>query len=240
MAVHENHEHIVSSFDDELTGLSRMIADMGDIAKHMVSDSAVALLSQNPDLARTTIKSDKQLDELERTIEDNAILLIAKRQPMAQDLRQIVVAFRVSSDLERIGDLAKNIAKRGLAIEDERLGKKLVKRITHMAALCITQLERVLNSYASHDTAMALRVWEEDEEIDALYNSLFRELLTYMMEDPRTIGHSTHLLFCAKNLERIGDHATNIAETVYYLVTGEQLGDDRPKRTETVCITDPA
>ncbi len=232
------NEHIVSSFDEELKQLTQMIAEMGGIAEHMVADSVKALLSSHPVLAQTVIDIDRELDDLERAIEDNAILMIAKRQPMAQDLRAIVAAFRVSSDLERIGDLAKNIAKRTLAIEGEAFSKRLFQGLKHMSSLTMGQLGQVLDSYTGHDVDLALQVWEADEEIDHLYNSMFRELLTYMMEDPRYIGHSTHLLFCAKNLERIGDHATNIAETVHYLVTGEQLGDERPKQTEAISVTD--
>jgi phosphate transport system protein len=149
---------------------------------------------------------------------------------MARDLREIMASIRIAGDLERVGDLAKNTAKRVIAIEGNFGAARLVAGVEHIAELSLTQLKNVLDAFAARDLAAALAVWERDEEIDAVYTSLFRELLTYMMEDPRNITFCTHLLFCAKNLERIGDHATNIAETLHYLITGAVLADERPKK----------
>lgn len=222
-------DHTVTAYDDELQTLARYIAEMGGISESMIGESLQSLLQADTERARKVIAEDKELDDLQRQVEEDAILTIAKRQPMASDLREIIAALRVSNDLERCGDLAKNIAKRAIAIESLVLPSKLVHGIEHMAQLTQAQLTNVLNAYVNSDVDQAERVWKNDDEIDAIYTSLFRELLTYMMEDPRNISYCTHLLFCAKNVERIGDHATNIAETVIYKVTGVQLEDERPK-----------
>mgnify|MGYP003655191819 CR=1 FL=1 len=222
-------DHTVTAFDEELQTLARYIAEMGGIAEAMIGDALQALLHADIELARKVIADDKDLDRLQRQVEDDAIRTIAKRQPMASDLREIIASLRISNDLERCGDLAKNIAKRAIAIESLVQPSKLVHGIEHMAELAQAQLTKVLDAYVAKDVDTAELVWKNDDEIDAMYTSLFRELLTYMMEDPRNITHCTHLLFCAKNVERIGDHATNIAETVIYQVTGVQLEDDRPK-----------
>ena len=168
---------------------------------------------------------------------NTAIHMIAKRQPLASDLREIVGALRISIDLERIGDFAKNISKRVVALSDDSYPNDLMRRVEQMANLALVQLKSVLDSYAQRDVAKAIAVWKGDEEIDAMYTSLFRELLTYMMEEPRNITFSTHLLFCAKNIERIGDHATNIAETIYFMVEGVALKEERPKSDKTSFVT---
>jgi phosphate transport system protein len=222
-------EHIVSAFDQELKQLSATIAEMGGLAEGLVEDSISALTRMDVDLAHKVVLSDARLDRLQREVEDRAILMIARRQPMAVDLREIMATIRIAGDLERVGDLAKNIAKRVQAMNNTYLVKKLVIGVEHLAEIALVQLKAVLDSYASRNDSEALAVRHRDDEIDALYTSLFRELLTYMMEDPRNISFCTHLLFCAKNIERIGDHATNIAETVHYIVTGEQLIEERPK-----------
>src|SRR6476646_11437561 len=159
--------------------------------------------------------------------------MIARRQPLADDLRRVLAALRIAGDLARIGDLAKNIAKRALAIATESHPKPLMTGLRHIGELALAQLKDVLDAYSARDANRALAVWRNDEKIDAMYNSLFRELLTYMMEDPRNIGISTHLLFGAKNIERVGDHTTNIAETVHFLVRGFNITDDRPKDDQT-------
>ena len=223
-------EHIVASFDDELNELSQKIAEMGGLAEQLVGDSVTALARRDTDVAQRIISEDQKIDRLQRYIEDHAILMIARRQPMAKDLREIMAAIHVANDLERVGDLAKNTAKRVIAIESNFASQRLVAGVEHIAELSLAQLKNVLDAYAARDLAAARIVWERDDEIDAMYTSLFRELLTYMMEDPRNITFCTHLLFCAKNLERIGDHATNIAETVHYLVTGSPLVEERPKK----------
>jgi phosphate transport system protein len=183
------------------------------------------------------IAADARLDVLQREIEEHAILMIARRQPLAVDLRETISAIRVSGDVERIGDLAKNIGKRALAISGQFQPQKIVTGVQHMADLVQSQLKDVLDAYAGQDPKVALDVWQRDGQIDSLYTSLFRELLTYMMEDPRNISFCTHLLFVAKNIERIGDHTTNIAETIHYLVTGENLTLDRPKNDRSSFAT---
>ena len=223
-------EHIVTSFDDELNGLSQRIAEMGGLAEQNVADSIAALVTRDIEKAQRVIASDERIDKLQREIEENAVLMIARRQPMARDLREIMAAIHIATDLERVGDLAKNTAKRVIAIENNFGSQRLVAGVEHMAELSLTQLKVILDAFASRDLASALSVWERDNEIDAMYTSLFRELLTYMMEDPRNITFCTHLLFCAKNIERIGDHATNIAENLHYLITGNTLTDARPKQ----------
>src|SRR4029079_9828611 len=192
-----------------------------------------ALARRDADRAQRTVASDPSIDALQAEIEERAVLTIARRQPMAVDLREIVGALRVSNDLERIGDLAKNIGKRVLALDGEFHPRKLIRGVEHMGALVLTQLKEVLDSYAGHDLKKAMVVWNGDEEIDAMCTSLFRELLTYMMEDPRNITFCIHLMFFAKNIERMGDHATNIAETVYAMVEGRAITDQRPKGDTT-------
>ena len=226
-------DHIVSSFDNELRQLRNMIAEMGGYAEKSVVDSVDALIKRDITLAQRVIALDGAIDALQRNVEERAILVIAKRQPMALDLREIVSAIRVSSDLERIGDLGKNIAKRVVALNGQMQPAKIFGGFDHMADMVLEQLKQVLDAFAQRNVEEALSVWRSDGAIDAMYTSLFRELLTYMMEDPRNIGFCTHLLFCAKNIERIGDHATNIAETVHYLVTGQSPSGERPKNDTT-------
>jgi phosphate transport system protein len=223
-------EHTVRAYDDELGGLKQKIAEMGGLAEQQVADSVAALSRQDSALAQRIITADQRIDVLQKQVEDSATSIIARRQPMAQDLREIMAAIHIANDLERVGDLAKNTAKRVFAVESNYASQRLVTGVEHIAELSLTQLKNVLDAYAERDVAAARNVWERDDEIDAMYTSLFRELLTYMMEDPRNITFCTHLLFCAKNLERIGDHATNIAETVHYLVTGAPLTEERPKK----------
>ena len=182
------------------------------------------------------ITADAELDQMQRTIEERAVLTIARRQPMAVDLREIVAALRVANDLERIGDLAKNIGKRVNALDSDFHPLKLIRGLEHMTDLVQSQVKAVLDAYAAHDLPAAMAVWNGDEEVDAICTSLFRELLTYMMEDPRNITFCIHLMFCAKNIERMGDHATNIAEAVHYMIEGNSLGKDRPKADQTTEI----
>ena len=222
--------HIVSAYDEELKYLSKRIAAMGGHAERMVEQAIAALVNADPGLAQKVIGDDLVLDEGQREIDDKAIIIIAKRQPMATDLREIVGAIRISADLERVGDLGKNVAKRVVAVIEGRQPTSLFRGIEALADLALTQLKEVLDVYASRSVEKIGFVRDRDDQIDAVYTSLFRELLTYMMEDPRNITPCTHLLFCAKNIERIGDHATNIAETVHYVITGVALVDERPKK----------
>jgi phosphate transport system protein len=227
-------QHIVTSYEDELKGLAGSLAEMGGHAEHLVERALSALLRGDPVLAQQMILADRKIDDMHRDIEERAVLVIARRQPMAQDLRETIAAIRISSDLERIGDLGKNIARRTVAIQDQVFSQKLRTGVQHLGDLGLAQVKKVLDAYGSRDLAKAQEVCKRDDEIDAVYTSLFRELLTYMMEDPRNITMCTHLLFCAKNLERIGDHATNIAETIHYLITGEQWEGQRQSSTSLI------
>ena len=223
------HDHTVKSYDKELETLERRIAEMGGIAEKMVIDAMDALASGDSALAHQVIATDPRLDALQREIEEAAILTIARRQPMAVDLREIIGAIRVAGDLERVGDLAKNIAKRSIKIGVEARVPRAIVGLKHMNDVATELMKDVLDAYAQRDVERAHAVWERDAELDALEDSVFRDLLTHMMEDPRNISYCAHLLFCSKNIERIGDHATNVAETVFYLVTGQTLPSDRPK-----------
>lgn len=226
-------DHTVRAYDDELMEIGRKISEMGGIAETMLTNAIDALVKGDTELAQRVIATDPKLDALEREIEEKAVLTIARRQPMAIDLRALVSAIRIASDIERIGDLAKNVGKRVVAMDGQFAPQKIVGGVVHISDLALERLHRVLGAYAQRDVSAALNVWQHDEEIDQLYNSLFRELLTYMMEDPRNIGFCTHLLFSAKNIERIGDHATNIAETIHYMITGQTMTSERPKPSDT-------
>jgi phosphate transport system protein len=232
-------EHTVRAYDEDLAQLKTMLAEMGGLVEHQLDSAIDALARRDTALADQVIHGDEKVDALEHQVEEKTILTIARRQPVARDLREIMVAIRVASDLERIGDLAKNTAKRTHALTDA-LPRKLMSGVTRMGRLAQEELKNILDSYARSDAEKALMVWRSDEELDALYNSIFRELLTYMMEDPRNISLCTHLLFGAKNMERIGDHATNIAENIHYLVHGKPLAEGRPKKdiTSSMSIRD--
>src|ERR1700716_1632847 len=232
-------EHTAKAFDVDLQELTRMVAEMGGLAEKQVADAVDALAERDADRAQRVVASDVAVDALQREIEEKAVLTIARRQPMAVDLREVVGALRLSNDLERIGDLAKNIAKRVGALDGDFQPQQVMRGVEHMTALVLAQIKEVLDSFAHRDITKALAVWRGDEEIDAVNNSLFRELLTYMMEDPRNISYCIHLLFCAKNIERMGDHATNIAETVYYMVEGHPLAEERPKGDTTAMTSMP-
>ena len=222
-------DHTVRAYDKELGSLERSIAEMGGIAEKMVIEAMDALANADMALAQQVIATDPRLDALQREIEDQAILTIARRQPMGVDLREIIGAIRLAGDLERVGDLAKNVAKRSLKIGVEARMPRAIVGLKHMNDVATELLKDVLDAYAQRDIERARAVWERDAELDALEDSVFRDLLTHMMEDPRNISFCAHLLFCSKNIERIGDHATNIAETVFYIVTGETLPSERPK-----------
>ena len=225
--------HILKAFDQDLARLDEKIARMGKLALKTLKQSLKALRKRDPELAEKAIARDREIDRLRAEVEDGAVAIIARRQPMANDLRQVVAAFKTAGELERIGDLSKNIAKRVITLAQEKPPKPLKKNLKRMGKLVIAQLMEVMDAYANRDAAKARAVWLRDEEVDEAYSSLFRELLTYMMEDPRTIGLCTHLLFGARNLERIGDHVTNIAENVFYVATGERLDEHRPKGDDT-------
>ena len=226
-------EHTIRAFDSDLQELTRMVAEMGGLAEKQVCEAIEALTRRDNERARWVIASDRAVDAMQHEIEERAVAIIARWQPMAVDLRAIVGMLRVAGQLERIGDLAKNIGKRIPAIHGDYRPRRAMRGVNHMAALLLGQLRQVLDSFVHRDVGKATEVWKQDDELDLLYTSLFRELLTYMMEDPATISFGIHLLFCTKNLERMGDHATNIAEAVCYMVTGRVLMEERPKADVT-------
>lgn len=227
------NEHTVRAYEEELRTLDSKIAQMGGLAEEVLASAIDALEHRDPHLAEITIRKDELIDRLEHEVEEMAISIIARRAPMALDLRQIMTSIRVAGDLERIGDLGKNIAKRAAATAEEQRPKQLMIGLKHIGEVALQQLKDVLDAYAERNTEKAMQVWARDKEIDSIYNSIFRELLTYMMEDPRNIGLCTHLLFGAKNVERIGDHTTNIAEKINYLVHGTAITEQRPKGDTT-------
>jgi phosphate transport system protein len=229
-------DHTVSAYDEELDNLGRKIVEMGGIAERMLSDAMESLVNFDINLAQATINGDLRLDILMRDIEEQAILTIGRRQPMASDLREIIAAIRISADLERVGDLAKNIAKRVVTISRELHIPRCIIGLRSMHVLAGDLLKDALGAYARRDAERACGVWMDDANLDALEDSFFRDLLTFMMEHPRNISFCTHLLFCSKNIERIGDHSTNIAETVVYLVTGDSLPMERPKGRRSTSV----
>jgi phosphate transport system protein len=231
-------EHTARVFDTDLIKLTQLVAQMGGLAQKQVTDSIDALTRRDVGLARQVIAGDAAVDMLQRQIEEKAIATIALRQPMAIDLRALVAMLRIANDLERVGDLAKNIGKRVLAVSGDNSQRALMRGLKHMATLVVTQLAAVLDSFVDRNPNKALQVWKADKEVDALYVSLFRELLTYSMEDPGTISMCIHHLFCAKNIERIGDHATNIAEAVHYMVEGQAIAGERPKADTSIYVGD--
>jgi phosphate transport system protein len=224
----EAPEHLVKSYDQELKRLRNMMTEMGGIVESQVALAADAIMHRDAAAATRAVEDDPKVDALEREIEQFVIRLLALRQPMAADLRHIVAALKITGDLERIGDYAANVAKRSIVLAQFSLPYSLAG-LAHMAHLVQQQLKSIIDALGESDPEKALEVWRSDQVVDDIYNAIFRELITYMMEDPRNITPCTHLLFIAKNLERIGDHATNIAETVYYAVKGEALPDTRPK-----------
>jgi phosphate transport system protein len=222
-------DHTAKAFDDDLQEINRLISEMGGLAERQIADSVDALIRRDITLGTNVVVADADIDKLQRVIEERAVLVIARRQPMAVDLREVVGALRVAIDLERIGDLSKNIGKRVAQLDSDFQPLKLIRGLEHMTELVQSQVKSVLDAYTARDLPAAMAVWKGDEEVDAICTSLFRELLTYMMEDPRNISFCIHLMFCAKNIERIGDHATNIAETVFYIIEGQQMLEKRPK-----------
>ncbi len=221
-------EHLVKSYDTELKRLRAMMADMGGMVENQVSLATQAIIHRDNDAAMKVVEEDPRVDALEREVEQNVVRMLALRQPMAADLRFIVASLKMTGDLERIGDYATNVAKRSIVLSQFPMPIPFAG-LAHMCQLVQAQLKNIIDAVGTDDTDKAIEVWRSDATVDAVYNGIFRELITYMMEDPRNITPCTHLLFIAKNLERIGDHTTNIAETVYYAVRGEVLPDVRPK-----------
>ena len=221
-------DHIVKSYQLELKRLRDLLVEMGGLVEAQVAAATVAVVEQDLDAATRTVEQDPAVDALEREVETFVIRLLALRQPMAQDLRQIVAALKMTSDFERIGDYAANVAKRSIVLSQFNLSFKLTG-LAHMARMVQESLKLTVDAVGDADADKAIQVWRSDQAVDDIYTAIFRELVTYMMEDPRNITPCTHLLFIAKNLERIGDHATNIAETVHFAATGQSLPEKRPK-----------
>jgi phosphate transport system protein len=221
-------EHLARAYEEELRKLSNAIAEMGGLAESQLGLAIEAVAKRDTELAARVVEGDAQVDQLERDVDNLAIRLLALRQPVARDLREIFAALKIASDLERIADYASNVAKRSIALSQSPPVRP-VYALPRMARFAQMEIKDVLDAYVQRDADKAYSVWIRDAELDEMYSSLFRELLTYMMEDPRSIGSCTHLLFMAKNIERIGDHATNIAENLYYLVNGSPLEQIRPK-----------
>ena len=221
-------QHIVSSFDGDLMTVQAKVSEMGGLAEELLSNALDAVQNRDAELAQEVVARDKRLDQLELELDALATNTIALRQPMAEDLRVLISAMKVATTLERVGDLSKNIARRAVYLAETR-PSRITSSIARMGQQTLAQLTEVLDAYVSRDTALAVAIWRRDVELDETYNAIFREVVTYMMEDPRMIGLGSQLLFIAKNLERIGDHTTHISENVYYVVEGEPLGDDRPK-----------
>jgi phosphate transport system protein len=225
-------EHIVRSYDEDLKRLRDMTARMGGLAERQVADATRALVRRDTELASEVVSRDTQIDALEREIESFCVRLLALRQPMAADLRVVIAAMKASNDIERIGDYARNAAKRAIVLASlPSIGS--LAGFERMAQLVQENLKAAMDAFVQDDAEAAQRVWEADEPVDAIYNGIFRELLTFMMEDPRNITAATHMLFIAKNLERIGDHTTNIAERIFYAVRGDSLPDERPKADQS-------
>jgi phosphate transport system protein len=224
----DSARHIVKSYEQELKHLRDLLVEMGGLVEAQLATATIAVVEQDTDAAARTVEQDPAVDALEREVESFVIRLLALRQPMAQDLRQIVAALKMTSDFERIGDYAANVAKRSIVLSQFNMSFKLTG-LAHMARLVQESLKLTVDAVGDADADKAVQVWRSDQAVDDIYTAIFRELVTYMMEDPRQITPCTHLLFIAKNLERIGDHATNIAETVHFAATGESLPDSRPK-----------
>jgi len=227
----EQARHIVTAFDADLRGISGRIAEMGGLAEEQLTSAIEAMRMRDSVLAGGVIRSDSQLDRMEMELEKAAIEVMALRQPMADDLRQLVAALKIASALERIGDLAKNAAKRTLVL-NQSPPMKVISSIVRMGNQTRTLMAEALDAYTARDEALAVSVWKRDVEIDEMHNSIFREIVTYMMEDPRTIELCSQLLFIVKNFERIGDHTTFIAEMTYFVVEGKPIGDNRPKSND--------
>jgi phosphate transport system protein len=220
--------HIVKAFSEELERLAADVSAMGGLAESLVADALEAAATRDSELAAAVVARDAQVDDMQRDIEKMIIRLLALRQPIAQDLRVCIAALKIVADLERVGDLAKSIARRVPTLNESE-PTAFTASVDRMGKLVLSHLHQVLDAYATGQTSQAVGVWERDDDVDEHYNALFRDLVVAMTEEPAIIGSGAHLLFIAKNLERIGDHATNIAEVVHYLVTGREIASERPR-----------
>jgi phosphate transport system protein len=226
--------HTVKAFDDDLDQLRATISQMGGLAEAAISESMRALVQRDTEAADRVIGADAKIDQLESEIEKHAVQIIALRAPMADDLRDVIAALKIASVVERIGDYAKNIAKRVHVIGESQNIEPL-SLLPEMGRIAGEMVHNVLDAFAARDAQKAVAVCERDRAVDDFYNSIFRTLLTFMMENPHNITPATHLLFIAKNLERIGDHATNVAEMVYFAATGQHIAE-RPRGEDTTYL----
>jgi len=229
--MNNNAPHTVKSYEDELKNLNLNIVKMGALCEEALKNSIESLVEKNQSKAENVITNDEKIDKFENIIEQQVVDLIALRQPMAIDLRETVTALKISSDLERIGDLSKNISKRSLFLSED-LDKQLIQNFKLLAEKVQKQLKSVIDAYLERSAEVAVNVWENDEKIDEITNDCMQNSIDFLKKDKNNLQNGTHLLFISKNLERMGDHATNIAEQVYFLVKGEYLEGDRPKSSE--------
>jgi phosphate transport system protein len=230
--MHETHEHIVKQYDSELHRLTGEILRMGELAIHQLSAAMDVLERRDSTGAQRVIAADEAIDALEHEVSHDVVRLLALRQPMARDLREILASLRIASDIERVGDYAANAAKRSIVL-NQSPAISAVPALAALNRIATDMLREVLVAYRDRDDVRAMIVRARDAELDALYTGLFRELLTYMAEDPRSISSAIHVMFIAKNLERVGDHATNIAENIWFIVHGAPVTDEREKRDFT-------
>ncbi|UTW55392.1 phosphate signaling complex protein PhoU [Kordiimonas sp. SCSIO 12610] len=230
-------QHIVTAYDDELEALDRMVAEMGGRVEQLLSDAVSGLIRSDAETAQNVVAEDKNIDQLELDINQQATQLLALRQPMAADLRAVVASLKIANDLERMGDYSKNIAKRTITLSNTSFMPSMSRSIENISRMVGDMISNVLDAYRKRNSELAKDVIAQDESVDQLYTSLFREILTYMMEDPRNITICTHYLFIVKNIERIGDHATNIAEQIYYVAEGAPYEEGHPYADETSNIT---
>tara|TARA_B100000700_G_scaffold180469_1_gene199212 strand:- start:1099 stop:1803 length:705 start_codon:yes stop_codon:yes gene_type:complete len=226
-------DHIVKDFNEELSQLDNLLAEMGGLCEAQLSRAMEAMVKRDVDLASAVIEGDRRIDDLEKQVDSLAINLIALRQPMAADLRMIIASLKVANNLERVGDYAKNIGKRTIALSKSPVISNTANSIQRMSTMVEGMIKNALDALINRDSQRAKDVRISDQEVDQMHSSLFKELLTFMAEDPESISTCTHLLFVAKNLERVGDHMTSVAEQIVFIVEGEILDDERPKKDKT-------
>ena len=226
-------DHIVKDFNEELSQLDNLLAEMGGLCEAQLSRAMEAMVKRDVDLASAVIEGDRRIDDLEKQVDSLAINLIALRQPMAADLRMIIASLKVANNLERVGDYAKNIGKRTIALSKSPVISNTANSIQRMSTMVEGMIKNALDALINRDSQRAKDVRISDQEVDQMHSRLFKELLTFMAEDPESISTSTHLLFIAKNLERVGDHMTSVAEQIVFIVEGEILDDERPKKDKT-------
>ena len=226
-------DHIVKDFNEELSQLDNLLAEMGGLCEAQLSKAMEAMVKRDVDLASAVIEGDRRIDDLEKQVDSLAINLIALRQPMAADLRMIIATLKVANNLEWVGDYAKNIGKRTIALSKSPVISNTANSIQRMSTMVEGMIKNALDALINRDSQRAKDVRISDQEVDQMHSSLFKELLTFMAEDPESISTCTHLLFVAKNLERVGDHVTSVAEQIVFIVEGEILDDERPKKDKT-------